>query len=264
MNIAFFGGTFDPVHRGHLEMARAAAERFELDRVLFVPAYIQPLKQGQPTTEYHHRFAMLALATEGERAFVVSGLEAPTEGAGPSYSINTIRKLKDTLKKADKLYFLIGIDAFLGLGKWHKAEELLHECEFIIASRPGFSMGDIAEALPAKLRPNQDVLKIAKKQKMDFSSESTRTIALSEITLHLMEDISERVSSTQIRAAAENSGKARLRKLVGEAVAEYIVKAGIYRRAASQRQTEKESPAPAPRVKSGKHSRPVQASKSNS
>lgn len=263
MNIAFFGGTFDPVHRGHIELARAAAERFRLDRVLFVPAHIQPLKQHQPTTEYYHRFAMLALATQEERAFVVSPLEAPGRDNGPSYSIHTIRELKRTLKKADKLYFLIGIDAFRGLHQWYKSAELLRECEFIIASRPGFSMGDIAEALPSDLRPKEDVLKIAKKQKLDFSSQSVRTVALSGVTLHLMEDISERVSSTQIRAAAESSGKARLQKLVGGAVAAYIVKTGIYRRAAAKRQTEKEGPESAAITKSSKRKGAVRASKSN-
>src|SRR5947207_655689 len=115
MKLAFFGGTFDPVHRGHIQIARSAVERFDLGQVLFVPAYIQPLKQSQQMAEYHHRFAMLALATEGQREFVVSDLEAPNEAGAPNYSINSIRELKRKLRRADKLYFLLGIDAFLGI-----------------------------------------------------------------------------------------------------------------------------------------------------
>ena len=77
MNIGLFGGTFDPIHRGHLALARAARERFELGRILFVPANIPPHKQKQPTTSYFHRYAMLALATTGEKEFVPSLLEEP-------------------------------------------------------------------------------------------------------------------------------------------------------------------------------------------
>lgn len=226
MNIAFFGGSFDPVHRGHIQVAAAAVDRFDLGRVLFVPAYIQPLKQNQQIAAYHHRLAMLALATQGNKAFTASDLEAPAGNSGPSYSIESVRRLKHSLKKADKLYFLLGLDAFLGIAKWHKASELLRECEFIIASRPGFSMGAIAAALPEGLRPRKDVLQIAKKQ--EVAKGRTDTIALNHTTLHLMGDIFVQVSSTQIRAAAK-SGRAKLAHLVGEPIAEYIQKTGLYR-----------------------------------
>jgi len=263
MKIAFFGGTFDPVHRGHIQIAHSAVERFDLGQVLFVPVHVQPLKQGQQTAEYHHRVVMLALATQGQREFVVSDLEAPDDSATPSYSINSIRKLKRRLRKADKLYFLLGIDAFLGISKWHKPSELLRECEFIIASRPGFSMGEVAAALPEDLRPRKDVLAIARKQKLDFSREPVQTIALPGITLHLMGDISEKVSATQIRAAAKSAGKARLRRLVGEAVAEYIQKTGIYRRAAQNAPAVKSERAKMEVMELSKHSRRMRASKAN-
>src|SRR5262249_18258934 len=99
MKIAFFGGTFNPVHRGHIQIASSAVERFDLGQVMFVPAYAQPLKTGRQIAEYHHRFAMLALATQGERELVVSDIEAPDDTATPSYSINSIRKLKRRLRK---------------------------------------------------------------------------------------------------------------------------------------------------------------------
>jgi nicotinate-nucleotide adenylyltransferase len=226
MNIAFFGGSFDPVHRGHIQIAAAALERFGIGRVLFVPAYIQPLKQNQQIAAYHQRLAMVALSTQGNKAFTASDLEAPPANSGPSYSFESVRRLKRTLRKADKLYFLLGVDAFLGIAKWHKASELLRECEFIIASRPGFSMGAIAAALPEGMRPRKHVLQIAREQ--EIAKGSIDTIALNNTTLHLMGDIFEQVSSTQIRAAAK-SGRARLAHLVGEPVAEYIQKTGLYR-----------------------------------
>jgi len=263
MKTAFFGGTFDPVHRGHIQIASSAVERFDLGQVLFVPTYIQPLKQGQKFAEYHHRFAMLGLATQGQREFVVSDLEAPNETGAPNYSINSIRELKRRLRKADKLYFLLGIDAFLGIAKWHKPSELLRECEFIIASRPGFSMGEVAAALPEDLRPRKAVLTIAHRHKLDFSREPVQTIALPGITLHLMGDISVKVSATQIRAAAKSGGKARLRSLVGEAVAEYIQKTGIYRRATQNAQAVKSQRAKMEVVGLSKHSRRMRASKAN-
>lgn len=263
MKIAFFGGTFDPVHRGHIQIASSAVERFDIGQVLFVPAFIQPLKQTQQITDYPHRYAMLALATEGRREFVVSDLEAPKDSKTPNYSLSTIRELKRGLRKADKLYFLLGIDAFLGIAKWHKPAELLRECEFIIASRPGFSMGEIAAALPEELRPRKDVLSIAHKQKLDFSRDPVQTIALPGITLHLMGDISEKVSATQIRAAAKSAGKARLRSLVGEAVAEYIQKTGIYRRATQNAPAVKSERAKVEVEELSKHSRRMRALKAN-
>src|SRR3569832_2513982 len=82
MNVAMYGGSFDPVHKGHLAVAKAAMERFDLGRVYFVPADIQPLKRNQQTTPYYHRFAMLALALQGEKNLLPSLLEAPEVGRG--------------------------------------------------------------------------------------------------------------------------------------------------------------------------------------
>src|SRR5258705_4236597 len=137
MNIGLFGGSFDPIHRGHLALAQAAAERYELRQVLFVPANVSPHKQKHAVTPFVHRYAMVALATADQKLFVPSLLEAPAEQRSastgqrpvatnaPSYSIDTVRRLKETLKKADRLYFLIGIDAFRDIAKWRGTEELL-------------------------------------------------------------------------------------------------------------------------------------------
>src|SRR5215471_21591421 len=107
MRIALFGGTFDPVHLGHLAVARVAADRFKLDRVFFAPADIPPHKQRRTLTDFRHRFAMLALATAEDKRFVPSLLDAPT--GQPNYSIETVLRLKKSLSKSDTLYFLIGM-----------------------------------------------------------------------------------------------------------------------------------------------------------
>ena len=149
MNLALFGGTFDPIHRGHVVVARAAAAKFGLKQVWFVPADIPPHKQKTPITPYYHRYAMVSLALGGEKEFVPSLLEAPDLEHGgpdrqPSYSIETVRRVKKALGKSDHLYFLIGMDAFKDIAKWYKPEELLGECDFIVAARPGYSLADVA------------------------------------------------------------------------------------------------------------------------
>jgi len=229
VNIAFFGGTFDPVHRGHIAVAAGATKRFELGKVLFVPAELPPHKQNQSFSSFANRMAMVALATQGHLKFVPSDAEARLyrETGKPNYSLETIRHLKSELKKADKLYFLIGIDAFIDIAKWHRPVELLRECEFIVANRPGYSLGDVAAALPEELRPKQEVLKAVRKTSADLASSGT-VMVFSGVVLHLLQDVSERVSSTQLRAAAASSGR-RLEGYVGDAVAEYIRKTRLYR-----------------------------------
>jgi nicotinate-nucleotide adenylyltransferase len=219
MKIALFGGTFDPVHLGHIAVARAAAEKFGLGRVYFVPANLPPHKQKRKLTDFQHRFAMLALATAHDPRFVASLLDAPT--GQPNYSVDTVRRLKGTLRKSDKLYFLIGMDAFKDIATWRQPEELLAEVEFIVVSRPGYSLADIGRALPESLRPTDLMLRAMRSQRPEG------TIALMGATIHLLGEVREKVSSTQIRAAAGKSVK-QLSRYVPPLVAEYIKKENLY------------------------------------
>ena len=237
MNIGLFGGTFDPIHHGHLALARGAQERFQLGCVHFVPANVPPHKQRHPISSYFHRYAMVALATMNEKAFVPSLLETPEEGpivtgkgkkaqgepATPdaNYSIDTVRRLKQTLKKSDRLFFLIGIDAFNAIATWHEAEALFRECEFIVASRPGYSLADVANALPEALRPKSAVTKPFAKQP------AKGDLVLAGATVHLLENVHQNISATAIRDAV--AAKKPLTKFVDSAVAEYIKKEGLYR-----------------------------------
>src|SRR5450756_1115859 len=212
MNIGLFGGSFDPIHRGHLALAQAAASRYSLRQVLFVPANVPPHKQKQPLTAFIHRYAMVALATQDERGFVPSLLEAVPGGV--NYSIDTVRRLKQTLKKSDRLFFLIGMDAFRDVAKWHEARALLAECDFIVASRPGYSLRDVAESLPEDLRPPAAVTRPFHKQP------AKGDLVLPGVTLHLLEGVNQSVSATAIRAAAAE-GKP-LTRWLDPRVADYI------------------------------------------
>jgi nicotinate-nucleotide adenylyltransferase len=238
MNIGIFGGSFDPIHRGHLALAKAAADHCNLRQVLFVPANIPPHKQKHPLTPFIHRYTMIALATQDEKQFEPSLLEAPPShvgadaslrlrsGPAPSeqsfanYSIDTVRRLKQTLKKSDRLFFLIGIDAFRDIAKWREARALLAECDFIVASRPGFSLQDVAHSLPEDMRPPAAVTRPFQKQP------ARGDLILPGLALHLLEGVNQNISATTIREAAAQ-GKP-LAKWLDPKVADYIRKHSLY------------------------------------
>jgi len=226
MNIGLFGVTFDPIHRGHLALAREAMELCKLHKIYFVPANVPPHKLRQPLAPFGHRFAMLALATAAEKAFVPSLLEAPEEGSTgkkekPNYTIETVRRLKQSFKNSDRLFLLIGMDAFADIAKWHQADALFRECEFMVAARPGYSLADMANALPESLRPRAEVMKPFQKQK------PTGDLVLPGVTIHLMGDLHQPASATAIREAAAKG--TALGRFLDTAVAEYIKKTGLYR-----------------------------------
>ncbi len=247
MNIGFFGGSFDPIHRGHIALARAAVERCGLRQVLFVTCGAPPHKQKNPITPFVHRHAMVALATQEEKLFVPSLAEAPDaadEGkvrpvvresgsskrgnpqpkvnyAKVNYTIDTVRRLKMAMKKVDRLFVLVGIDAFRDIATWHEAPALLGECEFIVASRPGYSLREVAEALPKKLRPAEAVTRPFHKQP------ASGDLVLPGVTLHLLEGVHQNVAATTIREAAAHDKP--LARWVDPRVADYIRKMGLYR-----------------------------------
>jgi nicotinate-nucleotide adenylyltransferase len=223
MNIGLFGGTFDPIHRGHIALAQAAQEQFKLGRIYFTPANIPPHKQLGPLTSFPHRYAMIALATAGQKAFVPALLEAPPDNgqsAQANYSIATVRLLKSRLPQRDRLFFLIGIDAFGEIASWHEAEALFRECEFIVASRPGYSLADVANALPESLRPAPSVTKPFHKQP------AKGDLVVTGATVHLLESVYHDVSATKVREAVA-AGKSLVKYLNPE-VAAYIKKTGLY------------------------------------
>ncbi len=134
MKLAIFGGTFDPIHAGHLAVAREASAQFDLDRVLFVPAAHPPHKAGVTHAPYLDRVRMIELACAEDPRFEVSRIE---EGTARSYSIDTIQKVRAALSPGDVLYFLIGADAFAEIRTWRRWEDVARLVRFLVVSRPG-------------------------------------------------------------------------------------------------------------------------------
>lgn len=148
--LGVMGGTFDPIHWAHLVMAEESKRRFELDKVLFIPAGEPPHKATYPVTSAEHRYAMTLLATAENPAFEVSRIEI--ERNGPSYSVDTIRQLKIEYGPDTGIYFIAGADEALDILTWHEAESLPELARFIVAPRPGFRLADLQERLPERFR----------------------------------------------------------------------------------------------------------------
>jgi nicotinate-nucleotide adenylyltransferase len=138
--LGVMGGTFDPIHYGHLIAAENARAELALDQVLFVPTGVPPHKKTMEYTEATIRFQMTALAIASNEFFRVSDLE--TKRDGPSYTIDTVKALRE-LYPGVQIYFITGADAILEIATWRNAELLLSMCSFVAVSRPGYAMDDI-------------------------------------------------------------------------------------------------------------------------
>jgi len=150
--IAFFGGSFDPPHLGHIAVARAAREALGLDYVLFAPVGTQPLKPAGPTAGFEDRVAITRLAIEGEAGFALSLVDAPRPEGTPNYTLETLERLREELPAGSTLYCLMGADSLAGLRKWHRGEEIPFSAPLIVASRPGQALGNLKAMLPDGLR----------------------------------------------------------------------------------------------------------------
>ncbi len=148
MRLAIFGGTFDPIHEAHLAVARAAAGRFQFDRVLFIPAAHPPHKEGVTHASYPDRLRMTELACECDPRFEASPLEA---GTLRSYSIDTIEKLCSSLAPSDELFFIAGADAFSEIRTWRRWRDVARLVRFVVVSRPGHVYDTPPEAAVERL-----------------------------------------------------------------------------------------------------------------
>ncbi len=140
--IALYGGTFDPIHVGHLITARSVAEQLDVERVIFVPSASPPHKLDVPITPAEHRLEMVRLAIDGEPGFEVSDCEI--RRTGPSYTFDTIMNFRRTVSADATVYWIIGADSLAELASWHRIAELVRQCRIITASRPGFEQPDLS------------------------------------------------------------------------------------------------------------------------
>lgn len=147
--IGLFGGTFDPIHLGHLRAAEEVRRRARLDRVLFIPSYLPPHKKLGAVAPAADRLRMVELACRGRAGFEASSIEV--EVREKSYSILTLRKVR-ALSPDARLFFILGVDAFLDIGTWREYHRVLEECFFIVMGRPGFGLARARGVLGGQLR----------------------------------------------------------------------------------------------------------------
>ena len=213
MRVALFGGTFDPIHTGHLTAAIAARHAFSLDEIRLVPSGVPPHKQGRTVTAFADRYAMVALACDGIPHVAPSRLEDPEHHVGAAnYTIDTVRRFREQLTSGDQLFFLIGADAFMGIRSWREPVALLNSCDFIVVSRPGFDIGKIHSCLPDDARSRL--------------TSSGNCIQLERSTIHLLNTVHADISSSEIRRRAARGES--LLGLVPVSVADYINKRKVY------------------------------------
>lgn len=148
VRIGILGGTFDPIHRAHLDTAIAARAALSLDRVIVLPSRVPAHRADQPIASRYHRFAMTALAVNGVDGLAVSDLElcAP----GPSYTIDTLTRFRERSGvTASQIFFITGADAFAEIDTWHRFPEVLEQAHFVVVSRPGFPVLGLRGKLPS-------------------------------------------------------------------------------------------------------------------
>ena len=156
--VGIMGGTFDPIHLGHLVAAEEARVRFGLERVIFVTAGAPPHKKDYEVSPAEHRHAMVALATAANPHFEASRIEL--DRPGPSYTVDTMREFRRQFGEACRLYFITGADAMLETLTWRQPEELASLCEFIAVARPGYDLARLSGALSPEIMARVHVLDI--------------------------------------------------------------------------------------------------------
>lgn len=206
--IGIMGGTFDPIHHGHLVAAEAVRARLGLERVVFVPAGRPPHKADREVSEERHRYLMTVMATVTNPLFTVSRMEI--DRPGPSYTVDTLRAFRDALGERSRLHFITGFDAVREILTWREPEVFLRLCQVVAVTRPGYRVEEV-ESLRHSLRldPNgPDPLEILEVPALAISSS----------------DIRRRVGAGE-----------PIKYLVPEGVETYIAKMGLYRKGSSHR-----------------------------
>lgn len=201
--IGVMGGTFDPIHHGHLVTAEEAWKQFRLDMVLFVPSGHPPHKEDRHSLDAESRYLMTVIATADNPHFQVSRMEI--DRPGPSYTIDTVRELHRIYGRNTEIFFITGADAILEILTWKEPEKILEECTFIAATRPGYDLRRLEESLP----------------------EAERVRHATDPRVLVMEIPALAISSTDIRRRVREGRP--IRYLVPEGVWEFIEKNGFYR-----------------------------------
>jgi nicotinate-nucleotide adenylyltransferase len=236
--VAFFGGSFDPPHLGHLAVAHAAMAALPLDTVLFAPVGAQPLKPAGAVVSFEDRLEMTRLAIKSEPAFKLSLADEPRPGGEPNYTIESLLTVKNDLPPGSKLYCLMGADSFAGFQQWFRAAEIPFIAPLIVASRPGQPLTDLKRLLP----PGLSLKPECKSEPMRPNSERSRiglqchalvSSAGQCAPFYVLPELDVPISASKIRELFREPADAGRPKdeaeLLPAAVAQYIRARGLYR-----------------------------------
>ncbi len=212
--LAFFGGTFDPVHCGHLSIAKTLVELFGLDLFFFVPAFHAPHKPNTKPTSGYHRFAMLSLATADEERMSASTLEL--DHAKSRYSFDTLSELK-AMYPDDRVIFVMGADSWMDIRTWHRWEEVLLLTDHIVVSRPGYaiSFDHVTDAVKGRI--------------VDARGETNSIPIRQTPHIYFTDAVHFDVSATEIRDDIRDDDVLDRTDDVPDVVAKYIEKYELYR-----------------------------------
>lgn len=219
MRLGILGGTFDPIHLGHLRTAEEIGQELGLEKVYLIPSALPPHKTGDPVTPFHQRLAMAQLAVSDSP--LLEALDLEGRRTGFSYSIETLKEFHTMFSPDPELFFIIGIDAFLEIKSWKEYPNLFDYAHFVIIQRPGFQPEDLKPLL------------------LDLGSEVKETVEPNVMTvpsgktLILMVPTLMDISSTRVRGMVAESKSIRF--LVPESVREFIIEKGLYRSYANDR-----------------------------
>ncbi len=181
MNIGVMGGTFDPIHSGHLLLAEEARTQLNLAEVIFIPAGQPWLRMDSPVSLAEHRLQMVRLAIVDKPYFKLSTIEI--ERAGPSYTVDTITELKDELDAGDELFFILGWDSLAGLPQWREPSRLIKMCRLVVAPRPDYSAPDL-KSLEASIPEISKQVILLDKPEIDVSASVIRDRVAQGLTIH--------------------------------------------------------------------------------
>ena len=216
--IALYGGTFDPVHLGHLAVARTITQIFEIDELLFVPAWMAPHKRAREVTPALHRYAMLALATQQDDRLRISRFEL--ESPDRNYTVETLAHFESELGYGAELFFLMGADSWSEIQTWKEWERLLLMANHIVVTRPGYEL-ELAGL-------HDEVLERIVDRRGERSAPG-REATNSGKRIFFTDAVQLEISATEIRHAAGRNDSERLVELVPKPVADYITKYELYR-----------------------------------
>ncbi len=227
--VAFFGGSFDPPHLGHIGVARAAQAALHLDTVLFAPVGVQPLKPVGSTASFEDRVAMTELAIKGQHQFAISFADAPDPGGRPNYTFDTLVRLRQQFASVT-LFTLMGADSLLDLRRWYRGAEIPVVAPLIVASRPGQPLEDLAAILPEGMTIAEDTA-VEDVAEVHLRIFTLRSAAGGSTPFYLLPGLEIEISASDIRSQVSAAIDRRCvgHELLPDAVCEYIAEHGLYR-----------------------------------